>query len=178
MDEQGTAPPGNLQLAKNEATAGTQRVLIVRTDRVEPECHAGVRVAREQTGCPAVVPLSLGRIPWRWRASRVEQQVARIIIDRSTIESAAAQLPCRRRPARYAEVGASVLLMIGMKLWTDADIRIWTSIEHFPQGAPSCDVERSQPSADAEILPVVAHDHFVTHDRRRSPKRLALFWMS
>ena len=106
MDEQSTAPPANFQLAEDETTAGTQRILIMRIHRVEPERRAGVRVAREQAGCPAVVTLPLRRVPWRRRASRVEQQVARIIGDGPSSEPATALLPRRWRPARYAEIAS------------------------------------------------------------------------
>jgi hypothetical protein len=68
-----------------------------------------------------------------------------------------------------------ILLADRMKARTDADLGVGTRVEHLPDHPPAFRIQRSQPTADTEILAGVSHDHLVTDEDRRRRQYLALF---
>src|SRR3954471_8717683 len=133
----------------------------MRTELVEPNRLARVRLAGEHPRGPFVVARTQLRIPGTGVCGPVIDQIEIGIVRDPSPYVTAADFPHVRRPARYAQVLPPILRVMRLEGGADEHLLVGPRAVGAPGDLSALRVERRQPAAHAELAPAVADQHFV-----------------
>jgi hypothetical protein len=148
---------------------------VVRVPLIEPDGLAGIRAPREHAGGPLVVAGSELSVPGARVAGARIDEIELGVIRQEPPHRSSADLPLVRRPARHAQVRASILRVERSKARSDQHLRVRTRVVGSPGDGAAVGIERREPAANAKLAPAVADEHAILDDLRRHRHRLATF---
>ena len=146
---------------------------VVWTQLVEPARMPRRGIAREEARGELVVARSLLRVPGRWIAGAVVDEVELGVVRNPTRDAAAADLPGVARPGGDAEVDAFLLRVERLIGVADQDVLVGPGAVGAPELLAARRVERGQPTTHAEFATAVADQHPAFDDERRHGACLA-----